>query len=783
MLDFDCGDNLFTITEIEVLHTLCSAPGQAVIFHITAFSHAAGGDDENLRSAGIFQCGIVVFITELFVDFLGGIFRFHDLFDTFGENRVPGVFRDCAIAGNDFHADDPVAFQFEFDTGYAACGSSHCTDIAALEAACHTLCGGEDDLIARFHEAGTDQIVTLFNRKRADADLAQMAELAKRSLLDDTAPGRHCDAELFVFFEHFLFDREHSTDLFVRFQLDQVDDRFAFAGSCAFGDLIDVQPVHDAAVREEEDQVVAVRIEQVFHMVLLLGLHADDADSAAMLGLIGVRRNAFDVSGVGDRNDTGVTRDKVGNVNIALVERDFGAPGIGVFVLDFLKFLFDDAEAEVAGRQKTAEIIRKFHFFVVFIFEVLNRQPGQLIESHIEDFRNLNLGESVFCDQCLLGFLTGPGGADDADDIVQIAHREQQTFQNMDPCFDFSKFKPGSAGDDFQTVVDIALENLKQIQGPRTVHVDDEHIAADRVFHLRVGVKLIENDGTHCAAFDVDDDPDADFMAGFVAQAGNAGDFLIADEVGDAFYEHFLVDRIRDFRDDDLLPAGFGFDDLRFCADFDNTMAGSIETADRINAVNDSGCRKVGAGNEFHQVGDGRGRIVEQMERAVDDFTEIVRRDIGRHSDADTGAAVDEQVREFCRQHFRFAFAFVEVRDHVDGIFVKVREEFLRKTLHPAFGVTGSRGGVAVDGSEIALTFDQRGAHGERLRKTDERIVNCGIAVRVIFTHDFTDDSRRFDGRMSFGKPQLFHSVENSAVYGFEPVADIRDGPSDIDTQ
>ena len=138
---------------------------------------------------------------------------------------------------------------------------------------------------------------------------------------------------------------------------------------------------------------------------------------------------------------------------------------------------------------------------------------------------------------------------------------------------------------------------------------------------------------------------------------------------------------------------------------------------------------------------------------------------------------------EAFRELAALGFGFVEVRDHVDGIFVKVREEFLRKTLHPAFGVTGSRGGVAVDGSEIALTFDQRGAHGERLRKTDERIVNCGIAVRVIFTHDFTDDSRRFDGRMSFGKPQLFHSVENSAVYGFEPVADIRDGPSDIDTQ
>ena len=171
------------------------------------------------------------------------------------------------------------------------------------------------------------------------------------------------------------------------------------------------------------------------------------------------------------------------------------------------------------------------------------------------------------------------------------------------------------------------------------------------------------------------------------------------------------------------------------------------------------------------------------MERSVDDFTEIVRRNIGRHSDADAGAAVYKQIREFCRQHFRFAFAFIEIRDHVDSIFVKIREELFGKALHTAFGVTGSRGGVAVDGSEIALTFDQRGTHGERLCKADERIINRGIAVRVIFTHDFTDDSRRFDGRMTFGKPQLLHSVKNSAVDRLETVADIRDGASDIDTQ
>ncbi len=46
--------------------------------------------------------------------------------------------------------------------------------------------------------------------------------------------------------------------------------------------------------------------------------------------------------------------------------------------------------------------------------------------------------------------------------------------------------------------------------------------------------------------------------------------------------------------------------------------------------------------------------VVDDGDSGVDDFAEVVRRDVGRHADADAGGAVNQQVRSG-RQDRRFA--------------------------------------------------------------------------------------------------------------------------------
>ena len=158
----------------------------------------------------------------------------------------------------------------------------------------------------------------------------------------------------------------------------------------------------------------------------------------------------------------------------------------------------------------------------------------------------------------------------------------------------------------------------------------------------------------------------------------------------------------------------------------------------------------------------------------VDDFAEIVRRDVGRHADGDAAGAVDQQVRELGRQNRRLFLRIVVVGLEIDGVLVDIAEHFHRRFGQARFGIPVGRRRIAVDRAEIALPVDQRHAHGEILRHPDHRVVNRLVAVRMIFTDHVTDDARRLDVFLVRRVPLLVHRVQNAAMHGLEAVARIR---------
>jgi hypothetical protein len=169
------------------------------------------------------------------------------------------------------------------------------------------------------------------------------------------------------------------------------------------------------------------------------------------------------------------------------------------------------------------------------------------------------------------------------------------------------------------------------------------------------------------------------------------------------------------------------------------TAAGAIRLLDPVAAEDDRAGREVGAlyvlGKLLH-VGS---RVVDQRDQRVDDLAEVVRRDVRRHADRDPGRPVDEQVREARGEHLRLLARLVVVGPEVDGVGVDVAEELARHLREPALGVPLGGGGVAVDVPEVALSVDKRVAQRERLRHADERVVDRGVAVRVVVAHHLTD--------------------------------------------
>ena len=165
----------------------------------------------------------------------------------------------------------------------------------------------------------------------------------------------------------------------------------------------------------------------------------------------------------------------------------------------------------------------------------------------------------------------------------------------------------------------------------------------------------------------------------------------------------------------------------------------------------------------------------------VGDLAQVVRRDVGGHADRDAGRAVDQQVGEARRQDRRLLRAAVVVGLEVDGVLVDVADHLHRQRRHPALGVAHRGRGVVARRAEVALAVDQRRAHHPRLREPDQGVVDRGVAVRVVLTHDVTDDARAL-GEAAVGPvAAVVHRVEHPAVHRLEAVAYVGQRAADDD--
>ena len=202
-----------------------------------------------------------------------------------------------------------------------------------------------------------------------------------------------------------------------------------------------------------------------------------------------------------------------------------------------------------------------------------------------------------------------------------------------------------------------------------------------------------------------------------------------------------------------------------------------IGRADALAAEDDTAGRKIRPRNDIDEFLDRQRGIVDQRDAGVDDLAEIVRGDVGRHADSDAAGAVDQEVRELGRQNRRLLFGTVVIGLEIDGVVVNVAKNFQRDFGQAGFGISIGRRWIAVDRTEIALSVDQRHAHGKILRHTDHRVVNRLVAVRVIFTDHVADDAGGLDVLLVRRVPLFPHRIEDAPMDRLQPVARIRKRP------
>ena len=176
----------------------------------------------------------------------------------------------------------------------------------------------------------------------------------------------------------------------------------------------------------------------------------------------------------------------------------------------------------------------------------------------------------------------------------------------------------------------------------------------------------------------------------------------------------------------------------------------------------------------LHEVTDGAFWVVDQRHGGIDDLTEVVRWDVGRHPHRDTGGAVHKQRRELGGKNPRFLQGVVVVGGEVDRFLVDVGKQLRRQAGHSDLGVPHCRRRVAVERAEVPLAINEDVAHGEVLRHTDNGVVDRLVTVWVVLTNDVADDTRALFVCLVPAVVELLHGEEHAPVNRFEPVADIR---------
>ena len=193
-------------------------------------------------------------------------------------------------------------------------------------------------------------------------------------------------------------------------------------------------------------------------------------------------------------------------------------------------------------------------------------------------------------------------------------------------------------------------------------------------------------------------------------------------------------------------------------------------------AVDDAGGREIRSLDILHQSGRVDVAVVDISDDAVNAFAEVMRRHVGGHTYGDAVAAVYQQSGDLRRQHGRLLGRIVKSILEVDGVLVEVIEHLFGDLLQTRLGVTHGSGAVTVHRTKVTLRVHQGIAQRPPLGHTRQRVIDGGVAVRVVITHHFTHNLGGFTVGASRSDAHGLHAIQHTALHGLKAIAHIGKG-------
>ena len=670
-----------------------------------------------------------------------------------------------------------------------------------------------------------DQEVALVQVHGNDADLARIAEVGQRGLLDRAHAGGHEDVLVRRERAFFAGQRQDHVDLFAILQREHVDDRAPARAARALRHFPDLEPVQPASVGETQDVVVGVGDEELVDPVVFLGRRGLLAAPATLLRPVLAQRLALDIAAVAERDHHVGRGDQVFGAQVKGAVLDLAASradlALAKFVADEREFVGDDGRDTFRLGQDVEQVLDLGHHFLVFSDDLVLLQPGQALQAHLQDFLRLRVRQAVQAvvahavlffqpvravvvgidhaavsagaGEHLANQLAVPGArhqfglghrrcgrvADDSDEFVDVGQCHGQAFEHVAAFARLAQREYRAARHHFPAVLQEDADQVLQVAQLGLAVDQRHHVDAEGVLQLRLLVQVVQHHLGHFAALELDHQAHAGLVR-FVLDVADAFDLLLVHQFGHALLQRLLVHLIGQLvHDDGLALAAVDVLEVALGPHDHAATPGAIAVLHAIDAVDDAGGGEIGRRDDFHQLVNRCLGVAQQVQAGVHHFIQVVRRDVGRHAHGDAAGAVDEQVGQLARQDQGLFFGAVVVRAEVDGFLVDVGQHLVRDLGQADFGVTHGGGIVAVHRTEVALAVDQHVAHGEVLGHAHDRVVNRLVAVRMVFTNYVADDA----GRLLVGAVpvvvEFVHGEQHAPVHRLEAVPGIGQGAPD----
>jgi hypothetical protein len=109
-------------------------------------------------------------------------------------------------------------------------------------------------------------------------------------------------------------------------------------------------------------------------------------------------------------------------------------------------------------------------------------------------------------------------GFDGRDDGVDVGECDGETFQDVPAFARLAQLEQRAASDDFAPMAQEGVEHFLQAEQPRLSIDQRDHVDAEHLLHLGLGIQIVQQNLGYFAALQLDHDAHA-VLVGFVAQA------------------------------------------------------------------------------------------------------------------------------------------------------------------------------------------------------------------------------------------------------------------------